>query len=160
MKTNERTILTLIVAAACGFCFGLGQQQVPAQVANCQSSCCEPLYAWWVDGTPGGKQCMSAQFAGATWPFAAGDNTTTAIVSVYLPARTPGGCKLDPAGTYDRWTWPSNLAACSAVGGLFPSPQSVTPSAPPPKLSMAGAPRNICIIPVVAIDDPDVSTTY
>ncbi len=145
MKTNERMTFALIGAAVCSLCFGLGQRQTSAGVDNCVRSCCEPLYAWWFNGAPGGTKCFSAQVTGSTYPFAAGANTTTALVAVSLPVQTPGGCELNPAGFYDRFEWPNNAPACNAVGGVFPSPQSTTPVGTPATFS-AAAGRRTCVI--------------
>lgn len=146
MKTNERMFLTLFAIAACSFCFGLGQQQVPA-APICTMSCCEPLYSWWTFGTPGGSKCQSAQIPGATFPFAGTDNSNTAVKAVYVPTASGVGCALNPSGTFDRWVWPSNTAGCAPSGGVYPTPETVTVSGTPPTLSAPGVGRNTCIPP-------------
>lgn len=143
MKTNERMTLALIAVASCSFFFGLGQQQTPAAVSACPKSCCEPLYSWWNSGTT----CYSAQVAGATFPFVASANTTTAITSVYLAAATPGGCKLQDAGLYDRWEWPDFTPVCAAVKGVLPTTQSATVQGSPPVISSSGEKRTTCVVP-------------
>lgn len=131
MKTIPTMMLALIGAGACSFFFGLGQHEVLAQVQNCQLSCCEDMYSWWINGIPGGTQCYSAQVKGATYPFGPGTNTTNAIVSVWVPVPSnPQNCKLMSVGNFDRWIWPSNLASCKNADGTYPSPQGVSPKVP------------------------------
>lgn len=122
MKTNETRMFALIGAAVCSFFFGLGQQEVPAQVRNCVTSCCEPAYACWT-----GNFDLSAQVPGATFPFGGGQNTTTAIPNIWVPAPTPGGCAMGNVGTYDQFAWTTATASCQTPGGAYPSPQGVTP---------------------------------
>lgn len=122
MKTNESRMFALIGAAVCSFFFGLGQQEVPAQVRNCVNSCCEMPYAWWTS-----QFDLSAQVRGATFPFGAGQNTTTAIPSIWVPAATSGGCALANVGTYGQWSWSTATASCQTAGGAYPAPQGVTP---------------------------------
>lgn len=142
MKTNKTMVLALLGAATCSFFFGLGQHTTPADpVLNCIQSCCEPEYCWSTNAT------LSAQVTGKTYPFAPGDNSNQAIVNIWVPVQTPGGCSLVPAGKYDQWSWPNNTPTCEDSGGNFPQPQGVTPGGKP-TLSAAGSGRNVCGNPV------------
>jgi hypothetical protein len=135
MKKNRTMMLALFGVAACSFCFGLGQHEVPASVPNCQNCCCEDLYSWWINGVPGGNVCFSAQVFGATWVFVAGDNTTNAIPAVFDSTCHDSGCKVKstfPKTNYDRWTWPQTSYTCD-INPLTgrPTPEFVTPGGTP-----------------------------
>ncbi|SRR5579871_5883191 len=133
MKTNQTMLLALFGAVMCSFFFGLGQHEAPAAtgkiggtgVQNCVNSCCENIYCWW-----NATNVLSAENTSASGPpFKPGDNTTTAIASVYVQATTPGGCKVVSSGSnYDQWSWQTSTATCENSDGTYPVPQPVTPS--------------------------------
>lgn len=146
MTASERMKLALVGSVVCGFFFALGmgqQQTLAAPIGNCEKSCCEPFYSWWIKDNPGGNKCFSAQVVDKT-PADVGGNITHATKDIYLPAQTPGGCKLVGVGAYDRWEWEDSDWACAEdKGGGRPSPQGVQPKGTS-KLNSAKKTRNVC----------------
>lgn len=146
MKTNGTMMLALLGAAMCSFFFGLGQHEAPAAVGgitgkgvtNCTNSCCEYQYCWWNGTNP-----LSAQIPGCVNPTLPGQNSGTALPSIWVQTQTPGGCKLVPQLTYDQWQWETSTATCQNLDGSYPVPQPVTPSGTFKQINR-GLTRNEC----------------
>jgi hypothetical protein len=143
MSTSQTTVALLAAAALCGFFFGLSEPRSTAAPVPCAMWDCTDVYAWWVDGNPGGTKCFSAQKPGSKPPFKGTDNLTNALVHGYVPASI-GKLPVIQNGTFDRYKWDSTDYQCAQVNGQWPSPQQALPGQGATANFDANVVRSIC----------------
>jgi hypothetical protein len=145
MRTSKLSVMSLAGAVVFSFSFGLGEHRATGDpINNCVQSRCDMYYCWYA-GT-NGTHCMSAQVTGATYPFAAGKNSLTALLNIWGAVDSGWTGPLVPGGNFDRWDWPDNTPTCAKnAQGNWPAPQPVTPTRTP--TFDAAKPNNTCTVP-------------
>ena len=110
----------------CGFCSRAGERDAQAAPNACPFGC-RQVYAWWINGTPGGNQCFAVEKMGTK---TADPTTHTSTASpLYNTAPTGGSVKTtNPPVSIDRWIYPSCYATCGLVGGQWQTPQEASPA--------------------------------
>jgi hypothetical protein len=141
MKTKGSILAFLLAAWLCGLGCYLGQTRALAATnPACSTSPCENAYAWWVTGQT--TQGVSAQAPG----MGLTQNTTNAILNIYVFVPSGTNTPTSAAGTFDSYTWAMATGTCWDNGGNPQSPQLVTPQGAG-NIGVAGINRRTCTKP-------------